>query len=99
MSRDPERENASSIDTAYGNANTDEALTNREKPAVPTTEEDDPNLIGWDRPDDPMNPMNWPKSKKWFNIVVLSILTIITYAFSLPSRVALVSFDHVLTIF
>jgi hypothetical protein len=40
--------------------------------------EGDPNLVFWDGPDDPENPMNWPEAKKWINIGVLSILTIIT---------------------
>lgn len=41
-------------------------------------DEQDPNIVSWDGPDDPENPKNWPDSKKWFNIAVLSILTIIT---------------------
>lgn len=41
-------------------------------------EERDPNLVTWDGPDDPENPMNWTMRKKWFNVAVLSILTIIT---------------------
>lgn len=38
----------------------------------------------WDGPDDPENPMNWPDSKKWTNISILSILTLVTYAFDIP---------------
>lgn len=41
-------------------------------------EDKDPNIVTWDGPDDPMNPMNWTMKKKWSNIAVLSILTIIT---------------------
>jgi len=41
-------------------------------------EKRDPNIVDWDGPDDPENPMNWPMKKKWMNIAVLSILTIIT---------------------
>lgn len=40
--------------------------------------ETDPNIVTWDGPDDPANPMNWTMRKKWSNIAVLSILTIIT---------------------
>jgi len=40
--------------------------------------ERDPNIVTWDGPDDPTNPMNWTMRKKWSNIAVLSILTIIT---------------------
>lgn len=47
--------------------------------AVEEEEEDqDPNIVTYDGPDDPTNPKNWPDSKKWFNIAVLSTLTIIT---------------------
>ncbi|KAK3316618.1 general substrate transporter [Apodospora peruviana] len=38
----------------------------------------DPNVVAWDGPDDPTNPMNWSMKKKWLNIAVLSILTLIT---------------------
>ena len=43
-----------------------------------TAEQDDPNIVFWDGPDDPENPMNWPERKKWINIGVLSFLTVIT---------------------
>ena len=38
----------------------------------------DPNVVTWDGPDDPQNPMNWTMKKKWTNIAVLSILTLVT---------------------
>lgn len=41
-------------------------------------EDQDPNVVTWDGPDDPANPMNWTMRKKWSNIAVLSVLTIIT---------------------
>ncbi|KAI1864240.1 hypothetical protein JX265_008611 [Neoarthrinium moseri] len=47
-----------------------------EKPQ--STNETDPNVVGWDGPLDPQNPMNWPDSKKWLNISLLSLLTIVT---------------------
>lgn len=52
----------------------------KKKPtAEETTEQNqDPNIVDWDGPDDPENPMNWPEKKKWLNVAVLSILTIIT---------------------
>ena len=28
-------------------------------------EEPDPNLVSWEGPDDPENPLNWPNSRKW----------------------------------
>ena len=41
-------------------------------------DEQDPNVVFWDGPNDPENPMNWPEKKKWINIGVLSFLTVIT---------------------
>ncbi|KAK3942638.1 putative transporter-like protein 3 [Diplogelasinospora grovesii] len=40
--------------------------------------ESDPNIVDWDGPADPENPMNWPDKRKWLNIAVLSILTLVT---------------------
>lgn len=50
----------------------------------PATKEDvaqpeDPNAVGWDGPDDPNNPMNWPARKKWTCIGALSVMTLLTY--------------------
>ncbi|PNH47869.1 hypothetical protein VD0004_g547 [Verticillium dahliae] len=39
---------------------------------------DDPNLVDWDGPDDPENPMNWPDRQKWLNIGLISLLTFVT---------------------
>ena len=40
--------------------------------------ETDPNVVDWDGPDDPENPMNWSDKKKWLNIATLSVLTLVT---------------------
>ncbi|KAI1296157.1 MFS general substrate transporter [Xylaria venustula] len=46
---------------------------------------DDPNIVDWDE-NDPENPMNWPKSKKWFVTTVWSTLTFcVTFASSVFS--------------
>ncbi|KAK4126996.1 MFS general substrate transporter [Parathielavia appendiculata] len=52
----------------------------RDGPAGEKREEEgsDPNIVSWDGPDDPTNPMNWTMRKKWSNIAVLSVLTVIT---------------------
>lgn len=42
------------------------------------TPETDPNVVDWDGPNDPENPMNWSEKKKWLNIATLSILTLVT---------------------
>lgn len=46
----------------------------------------DPNEVNWDGPDDPENPQNWSKSRKWFLTVLVSFLTVnVTFASSAPS--------------
>lgn len=49
--------------------------------AEATSEEDkeprDPNIVDWDGPEDPDNPYNWPAKKKWANIAILSLLTLL----------------------
>ncbi|KAL1966058.1 hypothetical protein VTN77DRAFT_4806 [Rasamsonia byssochlamydoides] len=38
----------------------------------------DPNIVDWDGPDDPMNPMNWPFRKKFIATATISIITLLT---------------------
>lgn len=38
----------------------------------------DPNLVGWDGPDDPDNPKNWTKKRKWAATLVVSSFTFIS---------------------
>lgn len=38
----------------------------------------DSEAVGWDRPDDLEDPMNWPTSRKAVNIGLMSLLTIIS---------------------
>lgn len=40
--------------------------------------EDDPNIVFWDGPDDPQNPMNWPHMKKWGAVCLVSAITFLT---------------------
>ncbi|KIN05524.1 hypothetical protein OIDMADRAFT_38051 [Oidiodendron maius Zn] len=47
----------------------------------------DPNLIEWDGPDDPDNPMNWGRTKKWIVTVMLGLMTFcVTFASSVFSN-------------
>ncbi|KAF2474649.1 MFS general substrate transporter [Lindgomyces ingoldianus] len=57
----------------------DESTLGEEVTATTQEGETDPNIVDWDGPDDPQNPMNWPDSKKWGIIGVLSAVTLITY--------------------
>ncbi|KAK6437531.1 hypothetical protein LTR95_006273 [Oleoguttula sp. CCFEE 5521] len=46
----------------------------------------DPSLVVWRGSDDPGNPMNWPRSKKWACTVVLALVTFcVTFASSVFS--------------
>ena len=43
------------------------------------TEPADPNIVDWDGPDDPNNPVNWSSKKKWGNIAIMAAITFLTY--------------------
>jgi hypothetical protein len=38
----------------------------------------DQDLVGWDGPEDPQNPMNWPGSKKYIQLGVMALNTFLT---------------------
>jgi hypothetical protein len=38
----------------------------------------DPNIVWWDGPDDPQNPMNWSESRKWASFALVSLITFLT---------------------
>ena len=62
--------------------------------AVPaqTKNEKDPNLVEFDGPDDPGNPMNWSRTKKWTVTLVMAFLTfVITFASSVFSTATYVT--------
>lgn len=40
----------------------------------------DPNIVDWDGPDDPANPMNWSSKRKIIIVAIVSGLTFVTYA-------------------
>jgi MFS family permease len=42
----------------------------------------DPNIINWDGPDDPMNPLNWPTKQKFIIVATISFVTLLTYEYS-----------------
>ncbi|KAH9883829.1 hypothetical protein F4778DRAFT_614228 [Xylariomycetidae sp. FL2044] len=52
----------------------------------------DPNLVTWDGPDDPENPKNWDRGRKWRAVFVVSTFTLISPVSSsmvAPSLVAI----------
>jgi hypothetical protein len=78
---------ASSAETTRCNSQTEKldvekALATLEDKAEPTTivQHVDPDIVDWDGPDDPENPLNWPARRKWMNIGLLSAITLLTLA-------------------
>ncbi|KAI1327088.1 cycloheximide resistance protein [Xylariaceae sp. FL0255] len=51
-------------------------LENGADKAVTNTEDEDPNVVFWDGPDDPENPYNWPVWKKAVNCGLISAMTL-----------------------
>lgn len=35
-------------------------------------------LVDWDNDEDPENPINWTQKKKWKNLTIVSLITLIT---------------------
>lgn len=58
--------------------NSNEAEANPKEQTNDSEADTDPNIIGWDGPDDPKNPTNWPERAKWGNVMVISMITFIT---------------------
>ena len=64
----------------------DEEGGNAQAEKQKTREERDPNLVEWDGPNDPENPMNWKTSKKWIITIALGFMTFcVTFASSVFS--------------
>jgi len=45
----------------------------------PSQELRDPDVVDWDGPNDPENPLNWPEGRKWGLIACLGAVTLVTY--------------------
>lgn len=55
----------------------------------------DPNLVEWDGPDDPENPQNFSRSRKWLITMILSTMTVwITFSTSVFSEATLVTAEE-----
>ncbi|KAK4609561.1 Efflux pump vrtL [Fulvia fulva] len=46
-------------------------------PSTKSTKEKDLNLVTWDGPDDPANPKNWAKRRRWLATITVSLFTFI----------------------
>ncbi len=54
-----------------------DSSSSKKEPETQQTEVD-PNIVGWDGPDDPKNPYNWTGGLKWGNVAVISTITFLT---------------------
>lgn len=46
----------------------------------------DPDLVDWEGPDDPENPMNWPRGRKLLITITISFITLLTYVYPMNIR-------------
>lgn len=51
----------------------------------PSEEAADPNIVSWDGPNDPDNPLNWSTGLKCSNIALVSAITFITFVRLFPT--------------
>lgn len=54
-----------------------------EKALHPSEASLDPNVVNWDGPHDPANPLNWAKPTRLGQVVIISIITLVAYVFLL----------------
>ncbi|KAK7753312.1 hypothetical protein SLS62_004831 [Diatrype stigma] len=54
------------------------AMPVEEPPSPPPPPNDNPNLVAWSGPDDPENPKNWPYSRRWAVVFVVSTFTLMS---------------------
>jgi DHA1 family multidrug resistance protein-like MFS transporter len=84
-SSDSESQLDSDKDLEKGDAKEDNIKA--EKAKREEQQEKDPNLIEWDGPNDPENPMNWPATKKWRVTIAMGLMTLcVTFASSVFSN-------------
>lgn len=67
---------AAAVDNDIEKGITAESLSSDDE-AVDSNE-DDPNVVWWDGPDDPQNPINWSYTKKWGTVCLVSAITFLT---------------------
>jgi hypothetical protein len=90
--RPPQATNSPSAPPSIDDANWDiEKEADAPKPKSHNSLPNDPNLVTFDGPDDPKNPQNFSKGKKWMITLLLSLMTLtITFSSSVFSTAILV---------
>ncbi len=74
------RENGMDLEAAHRSSS-----LSKKEPETQQTEVD-PNIVGWDGPDDPNNPYNWAGGLKWGNVAIIASITFLTQVKPLMSR-------------
>lgn len=49
---------------------------------APKYPDDKEDIVGWEGRDDPENPRNWSKKRRWIVTLVVSLFTFIRYVYS-----------------
>ncbi len=91
----PSNESSSSLDLAPycdGHEHDIEKADDAPQPGPETEKQQkDPTLVDWNGPDDPDNPQNWPKSKKWLTTMCLASMTLtVTFSSSVFSTATII---------
>lgn len=50
----------------------------KREPGITQEENNELNVVSWNGPDDPANPLNWSESLKWGNVAAIAAITFIT---------------------
>lgn len=53
--------------------------THERSPLLGDQEDTDEEIVWWDGPEDPENPLNWAQAKKWSHVVIVSLATFLVY--------------------
>jgi hypothetical protein len=77
-------------DVERGSSTTEKVNPVEEKVVEPR----DPNLVDWDGPDDPENPLNWTTSRKAMMTTSIALITFLTYVVHLLSCHCLTRFAN-----
>ncbi|KLJ13774.1 hypothetical protein EMPG_11315 [Blastomyces silverae] len=66
-----------SLEGAQSNGDIEKDAQVGEVPCSPdTTTEKDPNLVQWDGPSDPGNPLNWSLARRWYITMIISFVAL-----------------------
>ncbi|KAF2685796.1 MFS general substrate transporter [Lentithecium fluviatile CBS 122367] len=75
-SQHPEKDSSFIIEKDTEKATEEESISSDEE--VEDVAEHGPDIVFWDGPDDPQNPMNWASAKKWGTVALVSAITFLT---------------------